>query len=263
MSAGGTPQQDIGPSPPPVSPTASGANPQITDNSVTQGRVQHGATQWYFNGQTFSSLAAAQAAQAAYNPSQKQNNATYGTQGADTQGTATQSSSGDITLNQTPNEQEIANSVAEEYKTEIQSTEAQQATAIGGLKAKEQAAEGQITANTAARGLKLGKGSALMELVTQQERGAQAVQYQTQQGGAAISGMQQEQAVSLGKAALEATKQEQQNAQDISNAWLQAFTFAATTAIDILQPELTPFTAGLNAAEQNSTSDLQDLAMFG
>jgi hypothetical protein len=270
MSSGGTPQQAIGNNPPPLDNPGSGI-PQITQNGGGLGNRNNAGDGWSFNGKTYRTQAEAQAAQTAWaaaNPSQA-SASTYGTGGPTVSGgpnaPVTQTPDGGVTLNKTPTEQEIANQVSKEYQTEIQSTEAQQAQAIGSLKARETATEGSITARTASRGLKLGTGSALMELATQQERGGQAIQYQTQQGGAAISGMQQEQAVALGKAALTATDQKYQQDQAMSNAWLQAFTFAATTAIDIATGgAAVPFTAAAQAGmAAGSTSDLQNLSQFG
>lgn len=268
MSSGGTPQQDIG-APPPGLSTGTGS-PGVTSTQTNYGPAANLKT-WWYQGKPYPTQAAANAAYQAANPVASDVDPTkWGTGGPTIMNTGAGVSSpgGTATLTATPTEQEIAGQINQEYQTEIQSTEAQQAQALGGLQAKEVAAEGSIKASTAARGLKLGTGSALMELVTQQERGGQAVQYQRSQGNAAISGMQQEQLVSLGKSALSATEQQQQNSQNMSNAWLQAFTFAATTAIDILQPELIPFTAaagaGLSAEQnQNSYSDLQNLASFG
>src|SRR5271157_3905605 len=130
----------------------------------------------------------------------------------------------------TPTEQELANEVFDEYATEIGTVTQQQEAAVGGLKIQEAQIEGGITASAAARGLKVGSGSELSKMVSQQNAGAEAINYQENQGAAALSGIAQEQNVALGRAEINATltlqQQQAQQTQQQSNMWLTAFSMA-------------------------------------
>ena len=119
-------------------------------------------------------------------------------------------------------------------QTAIGSQQAQLAQQIGQEKIAETQAEGGITANTAARGLKL-EGSPLMQLIAQKQSGANAIQYTQQQGTATIKGYQTAAQAALDTAALSGQEQIQQANNAVDTAWLTAFTGVIGAATNMVE----------------------------
>lgn len=126
------------------------------------------------------------------------------------------------------NEAGIAAERYSEAETQIGSMQAQLGQTVLGEKVAETTSEGAITAGAAARGLKL-SGSPLMQLISQKQAGAQAIQYTQNQGVAAIQGAQTGAQASYNAAALSGQEELQYANQEVSNAWLSAFGSAMTT----------------------------------
>ncbi len=120
------------------------------------------------------------------------------------------------------NEAGIASERYSEAETQIGSMQAQLGQTVLGEKVAETTSEGAITAGAAARGLKL-SGSPLMQLISQKQAGAQAIQYTQNQGVAAIQGAQTGAQASYNAAALSGQEELQYANQEVSNAWLSAF----------------------------------------
>jgi len=120
------------------------------------------------------------------------------------------------------NEAGIAAERYSEAETQIGSMQAQLGQTVLGEKVAETTSEGAITAGAAARGLKL-SGSPLMQLISQKQAGAQAIQYTQNQGVAAIQGAQTGAQASYNAAALSGQEELQYANQEVSNAWLSAF----------------------------------------
>jgi hypothetical protein len=131
--------------------------------------------------------------------------------------------------------QAIEKSVAQEYELEIGSTYQQNLQALGTLTSQETGREGATRANAAARGIKMGSGSALAQLLSERQSYQTAYNYQSQQGAAATYGMFQEETVSIGKSEYGMQENQVAASQELSNAWLSAFTFATNTATDIMK----------------------------
>lgn len=152
-------------------------------------------------------------------------NFNYGTGG--TAGPASSPSPGGTDTSAPPvvtqtNEAGIAAERYSEAETQIGSMQAQLGQTVLGEKVAETTSEGAITAGAAARGLKL-SGSPLMQLISQKQAGAQAIQYTQNQGVAAIQGAQTGAQASYNAAALSGQEELQYANQEVSNAWLSAF----------------------------------------
>jgi hypothetical protein len=129
----------------------------------------------------------------------------------------------------------IAKSVFNEYTAQEGQITQQNQQALGALSGQEMVVQGRITASSAARGIKVGSGSALAQLLSQRQTYQTAATYQAQQGAASVAGVAQEQDVAYATAQWNIDNSINQANQDMSNAWLSAFTFATKTATDIMK----------------------------
>ena len=218
--------------------TSPGGVPGITTTEHPGvGPHQQGAgpTTYDFNGQSYSTMAQAQAAQNAWIAANPQ---TSGGGGTTTTGGATDpvttkpqggngpvdvgSGQGDKPVTEATDAAQVAQEKYVEGETSIGVMRGQLDTAILGQQASEIQAEGAISASVAARGLKM-EGSPLMQMMSEQQRATTALNYTKQQGTAAISGAGTGLQASYDAANLASTEQIQYADTQLANAWLDAF----------------------------------------
>ena len=151
-------------------------------------------------------------------------------------------------------EADIAKERYAEAETEIETVKGQIGQTILGEKASEIQAEGGIRASAAARGLKL-EGSPLMQLIAQEDAGKKAVTYTQTQGIGIITGMQQGAQASYDAAALAGKEQLDYADQELSSAWLGAFTSLLSSAASMVDKFWNPNSSSATNPERMLLGD--------
>jgi hypothetical protein len=136
---------------------------------------------------------------------------------------------------------------------QINATQEQLGQTILNQKIAEVQSEGSIRAYASGRGLKM-EGSPLMQMIVQQQIGAQTEAFTERQGVAAIAGMGLQRQSAYDAAALSGKETLQYADTQLSNAWLTSFTNAINTATSMVSSFWNPST------ENKAVSDT---AFFG
>ncbi len=118
---------------------------------------------------------------------------------------------------------DIAYQKAAEAELQIQSTQQQLGQTLLNQQVSEIQSEGSIKEYAAGRGLKM-EGSPLMQLIVQQQTGKATATFTEEQGAAALTGMGIARQTAFDAANLAAKENIQYIDQNLSNAWLTAFT---------------------------------------